>query len=103
MASWPRFIVVCSVLLVGCSADSTSATNAEPTRRAAPYPCRPPKPQLLRHSRARPIRSLLQRRQHRQQRQLHGYRQGRDPCETVYDQFEIDDWVEFDRIWRVDG
>ena len=23
------------------------------------------------------------------------------PCETVFDQFEIDDWIEFDRIWRV--
>lgn len=23
------------------------------------------------------------------------------PCETVYDQFEIDSWIEFDRVWRV--
>ena len=36
MASWPRLIVVCSVLLVGCSADSTSATSAEPTLPGSP-------------------------------------------------------------------
>ncbi len=23
------------------------------------------------------------------------------PCETVYNQFEIDNWIEFDRILRV--
>jgi hypothetical protein len=24
------------------------------------------------------------------------------PCETVYDQFDIDQWIEFDRVWRVE-
>jgi hypothetical protein len=36
MASWPRLIVVCSVLLVGCSADSISATSAESTLPGSP-------------------------------------------------------------------